>query len=265
MRLAALAIIACLISQEEKVTLKYSPKQGDRLSHTSKSEVKLTAEINMNGMVQEIEVEQIDKQKIVTDISGVSDGRVTQKVFDIKESYEEKKEPPDMEVKRTDSPLHGRKITASLKDGKAVYEGADGLEKKGLRKIPLEDRAIHIFPATPVAVGDSWQVKDQAVRDFLETDQEVKSAKLDLKLTAVKEVDKRRCAILSASLEMSVDAPNGLTLKMTKMEGEIVVWIERGYILSYKVKGTLKLDGDQGQFSMSGKTDVTLEYALKIE
>lgn len=265
MKLAALAMVLFVLPQDEKITLKFAPKQGDKVTRTAKSELKMVTEFEVRGMVQEIEFEHRTTEKLVTEYAAVAEGKVERKVYDFKESYEEKKAPPNPEQwDRTDKPVHGRKISVSVKDGKTVHEGAEGLPEKELKKIPLEERAARIFPKHPVAVGDSWEVKDEDVREFLESDAEIKSAKLKLKLSAIKEIEKRRCAVLTAALEMEGRGPQevGLTVKL---EGELVVWIERGYVLDFKGKGKVTMKGTNDQFAMSGEGTLSMEQSSKVE
>src|SRR6266850_2824108 len=259
MKLLALAIALFLVPQDEKITLKFNPKKGDKLIGTQKMELQLKIKTEIGDKIQEIEFEQRGSTKVVREFAEVADGQVTKMVFDCTESYEEKRQPPAMlEWTRTDDPLHGRKVTISIKDGQVVREGADGLAEKDLRKLDLKSPSSFIFPKQPVAVGDSWEVKGDAIRELLAAGEEIKEGKIKLKLTAVKEIDKRRCAVLSAALEATGKAEGEVEFTV-KADLEVVIWIERGYMLSAKGRGKVNLKGENEQMSMTGEGPITIE------
>jgi hypothetical protein len=264
MKLLALAILLFLVPQDEKITLKFNPRKGDKLVKTQKLDLQLKFTIAMGDQEQEMEFEQRGNIKRTTEYAEVEDGKVTRLVIDCAEDYEEKKEPPTMEWRRTDKAMHGRKVTLFTKDGQLVREGADGLGEKDLKGLTLNNVEGRFFPDKPVAVGDTWEIKGDAVRDFLGSSEEIKDASLKSKLTSIKEIDKRRCAVINATLEMSGKAPNEIGFT-GKMDVEIVVWIERGYLLSAKGKGKMTLKGENDQFSMSGEGPITIETTNKID
>lgn len=265
MKFFALAIALLLVPQDEKITIKFNPKKGDKLAGTTKMELQLKLKIEAGDEVHEMEFEQRGSRKELREFADVADGKVTKMVVDCTEAYEEKKQKPMMpDWTRKDEPMHGRKVTISLKDGETVREGAEGLDEKALRKLDLKDVAGHYLPKTPVAVGESWEIKGDEIRDFLQTEQEMKDAKVTLKLTAIKEIDKRRCAIITGTLEASGKAEGEAEFK-AKMDLDVVVWIERGYLLSAKGKGKVTVKSDTEQMTMSGEGPITIETTVKVD
>src|SRR5688572_2060979 len=202
MKFLALAAALILVPQDEKVTFTFAPKQGDKVKRTRKVEFNLNIEVEAGDQVHEVQMEQREIEKGSIEYAGVEDGKVTKKVFDITESYEEKKQPPMMpDWQRKDGALNGRKVTAIRKDGKLSHEGADGLGEKELGKLQFTEVLPSTFPKDPIAVGGGWELKDDEVRKFLQAEQKVKKASLKFKLAAVKEIDKRKCAVLKTTLE----------------------------------------------------------------
>ena len=161
-------------------------------------------------------------------------------------------------------PLQGRKITLSMKDGMLVREGADGLEEKLLRKLDLADRTSHFFPKTPVSPGDTWEVEGDDVRKFLTADNDLKDAKVKAKFVEIRDVDGKRCAVLNTAMDLAGKGKGDVNLTI-KLDAEVIVWIERGYTLSVKGKGTLTMNAENAQFKMAGQGPMTLEILNKIE
>jgi hypothetical protein len=264
MKLLALVSLCLLLPQDEKITLKFNPKKGDKLAKHQKLDLSLKMSVDMGGEAQEMEYEQRGSRKWTSEIAEIEDGKVSKLIVDCSEDYEEKKAPPTMEWNRTDKPMNGRKITVFMKDGQVAREGAEGLKEKELKDLTLNPMEAKFFPDKPVAVGDSWEIKGDAVKEFLGVSEEIKEATLKSKLTAVKEIDKRRCAVINATLEMSGKAPNDIAFN-GKLDVEMVVWIERGYLLSAKGKGKVTLKGESEQFSMTGEGPISIETTIKVE
>ena len=264
MKLLALALVLFLVPQDEKITLKFNPRKGDKMTRTQKMELQLKLNVEMGEQAQDVEFEQRGTSKKTTEYVEVADGKVTRMVIDCAEDFEEKKQPPNMEWNRTDGAMHGRKVTLFLKDGQTVREGAEGLKEKDLKKLDLTNGEVKFFPDKPVAVGDSWDVKGDAVKEFINAQDEIKEASLKIKLKEVKEIDKRRCAVMTAVLEMSGKAENEVTFT-GKMDIDVVVWIERGYLISAKGKGKVTLKADTDQFKITGEGPMTIETLNKVE
>lgn len=264
MKLLALAIALVLVRQDEKITLKFSPKKGDKLTKTQKMEMRIKAAVKAGDVDQEFELEQKGTEKTVSDFVEVEEGKLTKVILDCVEVFEEKKQPPSMEWNRTDKPLHGRKVTMTLKDGQVVREGVDGLDEKHQKKLHLEDSSARLFPKNPVAVGDRWEIKGEDVRKFLESDEDLKDGTIKMKLVEIKEIDKRRCAVIKGDLELKGKAESNVEFTV-KMEADIIVWIDRGYTLSVKAKGTISMKADTEEFSLSGDGPITLEMTTKVD
>lgn len=263
MRLLALALALFLVPQDEKITLKFNPKAGDKLTQTTKMEMKLKLSIEVGGGTQEIEVEQRGTEKTVTEMVEVTAGKLTKVVRDFLEDYDEEKAPGMEEWKRKDNPMHGRKVTISMKDGKLVREGVEGLKEKDLKKLDLEEKDSRILPKEAVRVGDTWEVKGEDVREYL-ADEDITDGKMKLKLVAIKEIDKRRCALIQGTFDLVGKVESNVDLSL-KLDAEMIVWIDRGYTMSVKGKGRMKLKGDGPEVPMSGEGPITIDLSTKVE
>ena len=264
MKSLCLVWVLALAAPQDKITLAFNPKKGDRLVRSETSGMSMKARIVAGDQEQVIEFEQKESEKSSLEYADVADGKLTRSIYKCQENVEEKKGPPSLQWEKREKPLQGRTITMSLKDGKLVREGADGLDEKMLKKLDLYDRTSLIFPKTAVAAGESWGVEGDDARKFLAADTEIKEAKIKVKLLAVKDIEGRRCAVLNAVLELSGKADGDLEMTL-KLDVEVVVWIERGYALSVRGKGSLTMKGENAQFKMSGQGPMSLEITTKVE
>lgn len=264
MNLPLLALALALLPAQDKVTLKFNPKKGDKLARTERTEMSLKAKVTAGEQEQDLEMEQRDGQKATMEYVDVADGAVTKLLFNCQEHVEERKGPPTFEWEKKERPLHGRKVTLSTKDGQLVRDGADGLDAKVLNRLVLEDRASRIFPKNPVAPGDTWEIQGDDVRKFFAADNDVKEAKIKAKFLEVKELEGRKCALLNAAIELHGKAPGDIDL-IVSLDAEVVVWIERGYTLSVKGKGSVKMNAETPQYKVAGQGPITLEILTKVE
>jgi hypothetical protein len=264
MRLLAVALLGLLAFPQDKVTLKLNPKKGDKLSKTEKTEMAIKAKLVTGEQEQPLEFEQRGLERTTSEIQEVADGAVTKILLVCHEDVEEKKGPPTMQWEKSEKPMHGRKITLAKVDGKLVREGAEGLEEKIVKKLTLDDKTSHIFPKTAVAPGDSWEVQGDDVRAFLAADDDLKEGKIKIKLDSVKDVDGKKCAVMTANLDINGKAEGGINLNI-KLDAEIVVWVDRGYTLSVKGKGTIVMKGENDNFKLSGTGPMSLDIVTKVE
>lgn len=260
----AVSLVLALFPAQDKITLKFAPRKGDKVTKIEKSEMTIKAQITAGEQNQALDFAQRENQVSTLELVEVADGAVTKAVFTCKEDIEEKKGPQGPDWEKTEKPLHGKKITLSLADGKLVREGADGLDAKALKKLDLSDRTSRIFPKTPVGPGDTWEIGSEDVRAFLGADDDFKDGKIKVKFLSVNEVEGRKCATLNAVMDLTGKAENDVALTV-KLDAEVVVWIERGYALSIKGKGTITMNASNDQFKMKGEGPMTLEINSKIE
>ncbi|HLY11359.1 MAG TPA: hypothetical protein VKW04_18800 [Planctomycetota bacterium] len=266
MNLVSLVVAAVLAvaPAQDKITLTFNPKQGDKLSKVEKSEMSMKATVSVGGQDQKIEFGQRESEQSSLEFIQVAGGAVVKAVLTCKEDVEEKKGPQAPDWERTEKPLHGRKITMSMTDGKLVTEGADGLDDKTKKKLDLNDRTSRLYPKTPVGPGDSWEVARDDVRAFLADEETLKDAKIKVTFVEIKDVDGRRCAVLNALMEISGKAPGEIDIAI-KMDAQMTVWIDRGYALTVKGKGTMTMNAANDQFKMKGEGPMTMEITTKAE
>lgn len=264
MKLLSIALLALLAVPQDKITFKFNPQKGDKLVKTEKTEMSIKAKVVAGDQEQAIEFEQKGSEKSTSEILEVAGGQVTKAVLTVQEDVEQKKGPPTGEWEKVEKPLHGKKITLSMVDGKIVREGVEGLEAKVVNKLNLTDKTIHIFPKTPVGPGDSWEVKGDDVREFIGGDEDLKDGKIKVKFDSVKEIEGKRCAILKSAIEITGKAPGEIDM-VIKLDADVVVWLDRGYALSVKGKGTLTMKAENAQFKLSGEGPMTLDIVTKVE
>jgi major membrane immunogen (membrane-anchored lipoprotein) len=253
--LAALLVLAAPALQD-KVTFKFNPQKGDKLAMNGVSTIKLpmTMPDGSSG-----ELEQKITNKRVTHYLEVADGKLTKVLYDCQEEMQETKQPGMDSSMGQEMPLHGRKITVEKRDGKLVREGADDVEEKALKELTLEDKPSRLFPKNAVAVGDSWDVAPEDVKAFLEGDPFQKGT-IKCKLTELKTVDGRKCAVINAKLDLAGTDENGMELGLV-MEGDAIIWLDRGYMLSLKAKGKMTLKSPM----FNGEGPATFEVTQKVE
>jgi len=264
MKLLSVALLALLALPQDKVTFKLNPKKGDKLTKTEKTEMAVKAKIIAGDQEQPLEFEQKGLERSTTEVLEVADGAVVKALMTCHEDVEEKKGPPTLQWEKQEKPLHGRKITLAMRDGKLVREGVEGLEEKILKKLTLSDRTSHIFPKTPVAPGDTWEVQGEDVRQFLGADDDLKEGKIKIKLEAVKDIDGKKCAVMQTNIDVNGKAEGDINLNI-KLDAEVIVWLDRGYPLSVKGKGTITMKGENAQFKISGEGPMTLDIVTKVE
>jgi hypothetical protein len=251
MKLILSAAVAAFLTvpQGEKVTLKHQPKAGDKLSMVESMSMKIDATVAAGGQEQKVAFEQKGSEKKAMEIREVEGGKATKIFYHIEEDVEEKKAPGQEGFEKSEKPLHGRKITVTSKDGKPAYEGAEGLDEKSLKSVDLEDDFSKTFPARPVAVGESWDVGSDVVRELFHDNK--MDGKISFKLADVKEFQGRRSAFLDAKMEMKGNTDEGIEIAMA-LKGTIVVAIDRGYTLQVRMDGTVTMKAKNEQFEMNG-------------
>jgi len=50
-----------------------------------------------------------------------------------------------------------------------------------------------------------------------------------------------------------------------KLDADLVIWIERGYVLSMKGKGKVTMKGGNDQFTMNGEGPITVDIVQKVD
>ncbi len=262
MKLASLfALALSLVGQDkEKITLKWQPRQGDCITTVEKT----TMELKLTANSQEFELSNKGSKKLVTTFLAVKDGKPTKVEYDYKEDIETSNEPGQMEAKEKENPLHGKKVTITEKDGKQVYEGVEGLDDKAMKKLHLEDHIVHMFPKKEISVGDSWEVTGDELKKAMD-EEDFDEGKITFKLKEVKEINKVRCAVIDVKIDIQGDSEEGAHLKI-KVEGELIVRLDRGYTVSMKAKGTLSMTmGDADDPTVKGEGPMTIEETSTLK
>lgn len=265
MRILSLAPALLLLASapQEKLTLKWQPKAGDKMTSNRKLEMKADVTVSVGGQTQKVTQEHRETERKHVEFVDVKGNDVTKASFHVESSFIEMKPPGSDDFNRSEKPLHGQKATALLKDGKLVFEGlGEGQEEEAKKELELEDDFSKSFPPKPVAIGESWEVTGEKLKDMF--DNAKLDGKLTLKLAEVKEYQGRRCAFLDASMDLKGKDEGGLDMSL-KLKGSIIVWIERGYTLQAKMDGTVTMSGktDEVEFSGEGPMKILMETTVR--
>ena len=71
-------------------------------------------------------------------------------------------------------------------------------------------------------------------------------------------MESRRCAVLWTDFNIKGENEAGAELAL-KLSGEILVWLDRGYILGVSLKGTMSMKMKNDQMEVEGEGPVTME------
>jgi hypothetical protein len=260
---SAFAVLALSLAApaQEKITLKFQPRPGDRLVEQEKTSMKVALTVLAGGQTLRLETEQRESHRKVHQILEAADGRITKAVFEYEEDVEEKKPPGAEEFTKLQKPLHGRKVTLELKDGKLVRQGVEGLDEGTLKPLDLDDEFAASFPKAPIAKGDSWEISGDALRKMF-GEQEL-DGKMKLKLAEVKDFQGKRCAFLDTELDMKGEAEEGVHMAAS-LKGTVVVWIERGYTLQVRLAGKMSMKAKTPEVDMSGEGPMTVDVDVTL-
>jgi hypothetical protein len=255
---AILSILAAtILPVQDKITLKFVPKAGQSVTIEETTEYTLKA--NAGG--QEFEFSGKASEKTVTTFVKVEAGKVVEKLLHFEESVEEAKLPGSEDFTRNESPLHGRKITLTSKDGKVESKGAEDVtEDRYAQRIKIDEYYQYLLPEQPTAVGQSWEIKGDVLKKIMRSD-EIAQGKISCTLREIKEVEKRKCAVIHSKWEVSGTSSQGFELGM-EVEGNLVIGLENGIPLSMKTEGNLKVSA-AGQFEGEGPITIERKFTTK--
>jgi len=261
MNLVLFALWLLSLTQEEKVLLKFQPKVGDKMIRVEKMSTTINATVTQGKETQDLVMEEHGSEKKTIEIVELADGKPVKVLFDFEEDIEERKGPGAKKFMRHEKPLHGKKLTLSLKDGKKVVEGVDGLDEKTIKDLDLYDKFSHLFPKNPIAIGESWEVQGKDLQEAL--DDEEAGGKVVLKLVKVEEINGLRCALLDAAFDVTGKTDDGLDLGM-KVNGQMVIWLDRGYTLKIQLKGSISLAAETVEMTLKGEGPMEVDVTATI-
>ncbi len=249
----ALAIVSALLAQE-KTTLKFQPRQGDAIT------LEGLMNMSLKGKMGEEEFDAVFRnvKKATTTYVEVIDTKIVKKTVVVTEETDEQN--MNGKVEKKEKPLHGRTITVTFKDGKPAFEGGEKLDDDTLQKVAAENRLYGMLPKDPVAIGDSWTLKDSELKSVMESKEDV-TGSMTLTFKEVREVEGHRCAVLTLKWDVSGPTDGGADMAI-KLEGEMIVEIARGYALSIKGKGTVTMSAGGEEL---GTGPITLEMSQKLK
>ena len=139
------------------------------------------------------------------------------------------------------------------------WTGTQRLKTPTPSALAREDQAVSL------SIGVTDAKIHGVMTPFLGSEEgELKDAKIKFKLKEVKEVDKKRCAILTGKLEAKGTAEGDMTFT-ANLDLDLVIWLDRGYLLSAKGKGKVTIKGDNDQMTISGEGPMTMDLTSKVE
>lgn len=233
-------IVVALLLQEpvpQKVELRVRPVQGDKL------ETFATWSHSFRGTLGEEPVAFSTRggQRLVIEMSGVEKGALTRKTVNVVDSYIETKDVQTNKYIRKDDAVQGRTITISMAGGREQRTGGDGVPEPELKALAFVDPLTRLYPDKAVAVGDSWDISGDGLKQFFPGG-DFTDGRILVTLREVRDVDGRKCALLATKYDVSGKMPDGVSRQL-ELSGTLTVWIERGYILAMTQSGRLKTTG----------------------
>lgn len=260
---SALIALGLLVSPaQDKITLKFNPKAGDRMTAVETSSMKVDMKVTAGGQVQQVATEQKGSKKEHREVLSVEGGRITGATFHLEEDVESRKAPGQAEFVSREKPLHGRKITVKREGEKLVYTGADGVEDAARESLKLEDSFARTYPKEPVAVGDSWDATKDVMQEIFNDPNLDGTAKFTL--TKVGDHEGRRCAFIDADLSIKGNVENGPTMTM-KLKGKVIVWIDRGYTLRATLEGPVSMSMKNERMELDGGGPMKFEMTASVK
>jgi hypothetical protein len=238
------AALLCLLQEPERVTLQRTPKAGERIATSLKTTAEFPA---LKASSKAVIILHTEHHEVV-------DGRPVRTTVQVEQDTETVvREGKEEHIER---PLHGRRVTMTVKDGVVAYTGADRLSANAKSNLTKADEYYAFLPKTPVAVGDSWELKDGELKSAF-SDHASVAGRLTMRLTAVRDVDGQRCGVVSLKGEVRGRKPDSVLA----LEGELIVRVDGGIILSMQTRGDLRFT-EAGRENARGQ--VTLDMTTTV-
>jgi hypothetical protein len=163
-------------------------------------------------------------------------------------------EDPDAQVT---SPLAGKTfvleqgskgVTITDEDGTVVGEDIAAMvrEKELARDGTLQrgvDRLALLVSESPRHVGEKIEVPEELALELAGGDEDLKDARMSLKLCEVREVDGSACAVFQSEIKLSGTAGGGEYKTSIDLHGEILIRVEGARFVSSELSGQVTVDG----------------------
>lgn len=257
-------ILLALVLQDppkEKIELRVRPVEGDKVESFS------TWTHTFRGRLGDEAVNFSTRggQRFVSEMSRVQGGRLAGKIIEVADSYIETQDPRTGKYVRKDDPIHGRKVTIEMRDGREARTGVAGLSELDQRTLTMDDPLTRLFPDKPVAVGETWEIAGEGLKKFFPAG-DFTEGRIIVSLRDVREVEGRRCAFLGTNYQVSTKTPDGVSRELHLL-GTLTVWIDRGYVLAMSQSGRMTTTGaDPKTAQPNGEAAITGELkAVLVE
>lgn len=273
MRWLLLPVLLLAGTQDKKtVAIKFQPAAGDRIRF---EEIRTTTlhdpPIPGPRGAQRGGDYMIQKQiRGTVEFNEVKEGKLLRKTVDIAEHLHSDKLPWEKAPVTEKGPLHQRKITIQDSNGKLIHQGVHGLDEATLSGLTmaLANEYVELFPRDPVRIGDFWKIVD---KDSGIPQGEVKfdTGFVFMTLKDIRVIDERRCAVITVEQETS----SLLKIRDSKVSiwvdtfqgGEMIVWIDRGYMLSMSVKGKVKMKAQKGAEEIDAEGETSQDITATLD
>jgi len=257
----ALILVLALLQDPStaKIELRVRPVEGDKLESSD------TWTHTFRGTLGEEPVSFSTRggRRLVVDMARVENGNLTRKVVQVADAYVEQQDVQTGKYIRKDDAIHGRKVTITRRDGRDERSGLDGVPEAEQKSLVLDDPLTRLFPDTPVRVGESWEIAGEGLKKVF-TGGDFTDGRIVVTLRDVKDVDGRRCALLTTNYDVSGKSADGVTREL-RLLGTLTVWIDRGYILAMTQSGRMKTSGaDPKSAQPNGEAAVTGELKASV-
>lgn len=233
-----LCVLAAAAAMQERVTLKHQPKAGDSI--TLNATFTMSVKVTQDG--KELDYKAVNNRLATTEIAEVADGRTTKKIVEILSDTDE--HCAEGRTEKRENPLHGRKVTALRKNGKWTFECNDKVDAEALKKAGDEEKYTHLLPGREVAVGESWTLSGDKLKEAWGDGLE---GEMKMTLKELKDVDGKRCAVVAVKWDVRSPKEADGTEKSVKFEGELIATVDRGYVLSLMGSGPIVIKNGEKQ------------------
>ncbi len=256
MNLVLMLCCALLVQGDDKVTLKWQPKDGEKVATTQTMKVNL--KVSAAGQTMDMSMTSLTKAS--TEFGDVKDGVAGRRVVVFEQDTEEMTQGG--ETNSREKATHGKTFKVVMKDGKPVIEGADELDDDEKGKLARGDVAFLLLPKNPVSKGESWELSADELRAFFE--EKNMKGKFAMTLSETREEGGRKVAAIAIVFDVSDDKATGQRMNM-KGSGTMLVTLDRGLPVSLTATGPVLFTEGEGEEKVEGNGTLDVKITLDLK
>ncbi|MBI3270208.1 MAG: hypothetical protein HYZ53_14455 [Planctomycetes bacterium] len=262
-------LLALPSGAEERLLLRQDARVGDRLVERSVCEVRGKRTLRERGAAREFPLLSRDEEETVDEVLEVAEGLPVR----VRRRYPMQRTSTTRigteETDSRDGPLSG--LTFLLEGlgtrRKATCEGKEPseLDEAVLRRVEHAPIGL-LLPATPVAVGEVWEVPAAAVNDlyFSSGLEHPEHARLGCRLAEVVELGGRRCARIALELDLASIGESGSRTRM-ESRGFLLFALEQGAPVRLEMAGHVVATGTWGEGEESVEVEAGGDLTLTVD